>query len=314
MTANLDKIATDFLVIVPAKRLERASKHIQTVLTAYADGEIYNVVYKEAKDYLGRCAEEGYKARTGHFTGWDTTYPEQQEANSGFSWYLGHVMGLHSTISLHKKLAKLKPTTTVSKHTGAKASEVSPEFIQAAQEVADAAQPLALLFKELKSKIVKGRKPNPEALARKAAELAKKDMKTCACCFRAIARLKNGLIADHGFTLPYQGWGRQGSCPGGDFRPLEVSDDGLKYMVNGLKGRVAQLTEEFAAAPNTKVITRSKNYWSKETEEITSEHNAFASLLAGLVSGLERDLKYATQDLKRLEKLLAEWKPSPEFA
>jgi hypothetical protein len=314
--AKLDKIAADFLTIVPANRLERATVALHAVLTAYADGEIYNTVFKDAKETLGWCIDESFKAKTRLFGSWkeDSPYLAQREANNDFSWHLGFVSNLHNTISLANKLAKLKPTTTISKHNGTKASEVSPDYIQVAQEFADATQPLALLFKELKPMIVKGRKPNPEAIARKAAELAKKDMKTCGCCFRTIARLQTGLrhIADHGFTLPYQGqgWGRQGGCPGSRFAPLEMSNDGLVYMVEGLTDQAACIKTAQEAAPEKKSFTVKKNYWGKETVEVTPDDPSFPRLLSEYVRGLEKDLEFTKTELVRYTQLLAEWKPT----
>jgi hypothetical protein len=303
---DLDKVNAAFLSITSAKRMNGAKAHLARLLAGYEKGEIYNVEYKDAKDFLGRVVEETWRERTDRFwVGKGGNNPE-----SAFLDYLGSIHGLHDVLSRKKKLDKMKPTTKISKYgTAYKVKDVNPEFINAAREIVNAAHPVALIVKELKTKVIKGRKPNPAAAARKAAQLAKKDMKTCACCFRSIARLKNGLIADHGYTLPRQ-WMKTASCPGRDFKPLEVSNEGLKYMVKQLKSRVEGLTSALAGIPKLKKLTRKKG-WKGEVEVLTPDHPKWEQAVNLHRANLQQELKHTEDDLKSYQHKLDHWKPVP---
>ena len=104
-TTQLDQLAANFLAIVPENRVEMAQRALHLVLTAYTEGEIYNTVYKDAKEDLGRCVDEGYDAKTRDFwTG--AANHDNGEHNGGFMWYIGHISNLHNTISLANKLAR----------------------------------------------------------------------------------------------------------------------------------------------------------------------------------------------------------------
>ena len=303
---DIHRAADEFMKhCVPHKRHDSAMRHLDKLIAGYQAGEIYNVDYKDAKDYLGRCVDEAWDAATGHF--WHGK--GGQGADSAFSDYVGFVSNLNDTIARKKKLDKLKPTTKISKYGSAHTvKEVSPEYISVARQIINAAHPIAMLVKELKTKIVKGRKPNPEAQARRAAQLAKKDMKTCACCFRSIARLKNGKIADHGYSLP-QRWAKTASCPGYQFRPLEVSDDGLKYMVKMISRQISDTQAQLKRAPQLKTLTVRKG-WGKQTEPITPDDPKWPAAFKSYVASLESQLKGLQGDLKTYETHLRNWKPT----
>lgn len=299
---DVDVVANKFLSITPAKRMNQVKSALGVLLPAYAKGEIYNTDYKNAKDILGYAVEGGWNERTKHFWAGSGGSPE-----STFMWWFGNVGNLHDLISKKKKIDKLKPTTVISKEQGRTVADVNPAYIQVAREFVNAAYPVALIVKEMKSKIIKGRKPNPAAVARRAAQLAKKDVKTCGCCFRSIARLRNGFIADHGYTLP-QKWHKTASCPGGMFMPLEVSDDGLKYMVKIVGDRVKALTREVSRIPKLKKLSRKKN-WKGDIETLTPDSPGWSSALKIHKANLEQELKRTKDDFKGYKDKLTHWKP-----
>lgn len=303
---DLDKIHAAFLSITPAKRMNTTKSALEKLLKGYEAGEIYNVDYKDAKDILGYAVRDTWRDRTNHFwAGRGGNNPE-----SDFEWWVGSISGLNDVLSRKKKLDKAKPSTKISTHSGRTFDSVDPAFVQAAREIIDAAYPVAVIIKELKTKVVKGRKPlSPEKAAAKAAQLAKKDIKTCACCFRPIARLKNGLIADHGYTLPQQ-WMKTASCPGMRFQPLEVSDEGLKYMVDLLSKRVSALKTRIAGTSKLKTLQKQKGY--KNVVTITPDDPSWATELKAFKTSLEHDLKYTESTLSGFEDKLKNWKPIPD--
>ncbi len=298
---DVDAVAGKFLSVVSQKDKNLAKKWLGVLLPAYVKGEIYGSDYKEAKFVLGRIVDDAYKEKTKHF--WVGRGGDNPE--SDFEWWLGSPSNLHELISKKKKLDKAKPTTTISKHSGRKLKEVDPTFVNIAREFIDATHPVALIVKELKTKVTKGKKPDPAVQAKRAAQLAKKDMKTCACCFRSIARLKNGKIADHGYELPEK-WMKTASCPGRRFRPLEVSDDGLKFMVKQLKSRVGVLEKSLGTTPKT--IHRKKN-WKGEVETLTPDHPKWGEALRIHIANLKQELKRTEDDLASYQHKLDHWKP-----
>jgi len=291
---NADEVAAKFLSVVTAARQEKARRALAVVLPAYAAGSIFNADYKDAKDALNRAIEESYQAnvrtpflRGRGYTpegGWSPEYKIDQE--------VGHVSGLYEVLSFAKKVAKLKPQ-------GA--------YGDALRAFAAAALPLAQLMNELKTKVVKGRKPDPEAAARRAAVDAKKTMRTCACCFRSIAVLHNGLIADHGYKLPSQ-WMKTASCPGGMFKPLEVSSDGLKYMVNGLTNMVKALSQQWANVNDLKSITNRD--WDGKVTTLTPESLGWERAFQIYKFNLQREIGTTEQSLADYKARLASWKPA----
>jgi len=302
---DVDTLAAKFLAVVSAKRMNKAKEALGILLPAYVAGEIYGPEYREAKDYLSWVVSESWRSKTDHF--WVGKGGDNAEGD--FMNYISGPSNMHEVLSFKKKLGKLKPTTKLSKYSDYKLSDVNPEYVRVAHEFADAAYPIALILKEMKSKVIKGKKPNPEAIAKKAAALALKDMKTCACCFRSIAALKNGKIADHGYTL-HQGWGKSASCPGGMFKPLEVSSAGLKYMVEGISGRLAQLKSELAKSGELKALTVKKG-WGGELETLTPDSPKWNNTHKSHVHAIEKDIEFNESSLANYKTRLSHWKPAP---
>jgi hypothetical protein len=310
-TARIDDInhvADEFIRhCTPNSRKQKAAEHLEKLVTAYLGGEIYNVEWKDAKDFLSWCVDGHWQeVRKGFNTKWGTPDGE-------LSSHLGYMGNLHETIAARKKFDRLKPTTKLGHRKEHQVKDVSPEFMEAARTFLYAAEPVAQIVKALKSKTIKGRKPlSPEKQAKKAAQLAKKDVKTCACCFRAIARLKHGkkLIADHGYTLrSYWGSGRVGSCPGGDFPPLEVSDAGLRYMIDMYQQQVKGLKTALRKAPDLKKIPVKKGWGSAaKVVDITPDDPSFASHHKSYVVQLESNLRSAEKALVQYKGHLKNWK------
>jgi hypothetical protein len=296
MMNDADQVAAEFLAQVPEASRERAERALRIVFQAVEQGSIFNVDFQSVKYSLNSAAEHAWKAATDHFwvgkAGKLDADAKTNEALNALHWAC-LLSGARDAIAISKKLAKVK---------------VQHPMVDAMRAVVSRVLPVALVLEDLKSKVVKGRKPNPEAQARKAA-LAANAMPTatCACCFHEQAVLPNGNIHDHGYQIPRQ-WNKTASCYGRQFRPLEVSDDGLKFMVKLLKMTVANLEGAVERARTSTSITRRSYSGNEVTYTPTSKE--WAQVLAGAIAEAEQELRSAQSDLKTFKKALADWKPA----
>ena len=302
-TFNVNRVAEDFLAVIEPKDRTVAAKWLEVLITGYNAGGIRGADLKEVKFYLGRHIQRGFEAKTDRF--WHGKGGEG--ADPAFHDHVSSPMNLHDVISRKKKLDKLKPTTKLDD--GFTVADVDPELIRLTRAAINAAWPVAMMVKSMKGKIIKGPKPlSPAKALAKAAALAKKDMKTCACCFRAIARVKNGKIADHGFTLGnYWGAGRAGSCPGMGFRPLEVSNDGLKYMIKQMTGRIRELKKELRSTPRAKTL-EVKVGWGGKFDTLTPDDPRWPAAMKSQIYAIEAQLKIVERDLVTYKGHLRHWK------
>lgn len=297
MSVDYDAIAARFLSILSPSTSPGQRKGIEqalhSILHGHHAGTIFNVDYKDAKDRLSRAVDAAWEhnLQNPYMMGKANSTPECRIV------YDITIMGLNDTISGAKKYAKLVAVERPSR-----------EFQMVAQAFFDGAVPVALIVKELKSKVVMGRKPNPEAQAKRAAIEKKKTVRTCAVCFRPIAVYPNGLIADHGYQLPHQ-HGKTASCPGQRFRPLEVSSDGLVYMVKVLTGEVADLESQLAASSRLSSLSRT-NY-RREVLRFTPASPEWERELCVYRERIKGDLRFAKSSLADYERRLAAWQPTP---
>ena len=290
--ANIERMAAEFLAYIPANRKEVAKGSLMRILGPYQDGsEIFNADYNDAKARLNRSFEIAFDEMDERLSYHDRSI-------------LGFGLSLYSIPSLLKKIEKYKKP-------GKEQFESPPELIEKFRAFFQAMLPISQALEAVKKQIVKGKKPlSPEKAAVKAAQLAKKNVKTCACCFRSIATIPNGKIADHGYTLPHPG-NKSMSCPGRKFLPLEISSDGLKYMVDLY---LAWVEQDQAALKNAPTLTslRKKSWNPKKLGDLVTKDSAewdavYKQHIAELESNLERD---STQ-LKMFKTKLANWKPAP---
>lgn len=294
-----DAEKNSFLAAVPeGARRDRAARDLQTVLNAREVGSILNVVFQDAKRTLDAEAEGMFKRATGHFTAGkggklDPDFAINALLNE-MSWAI-LFSGARTAIAASKKLA-------------AKKLDFSHPMVDAYRAAVALILPVALLLEEVKGLVVKGRRPpTAEVAAARAAKLAsveKMDRATCGCCFGGQAVLDNGYIHDHGYRKPAP-WRKTASCPGSMFRPLEVSDEGPRYMVAMLTSHEAHLVEELKGTDTLESIT-----FERRGEKVTVGLGSveFASRLAALIEGLNRDLRFVREELAEFTKVVANWK------
>jgi hypothetical protein len=143
---------------------------------------------------------------------------------------------------------------------------------------------------------------------------------TCGCCFREQAVLPNGKIHTHGYKLPRE-WMKVGACDGEMFRPLEVSDEGPKHMLNLVTKSIAmavQNLKDLKAAKVLQVIGSNldcktgkrveKTLTVKEGEYLV-QHGSFQSIRNSRIWTAERNLEAMRADKAKYEKVIREWKP-----
>lgn len=294
-TEDLDAIAANFLAVMPSERHEKTKKALAVLLPAYSSGTIFNADFQAYKSLVDRSFEDAFRDLRDHSfkTYWNPdgkTVSPQGEINNA----MGFASGVRSSISMTKKAAKIK---------------IQDPHLDAIKAFLAACVPLANIFEKLKTMVVKGKKPlSPEKAAVKAAQLAAKDLKTCACCFRSIAVIGNGLIADHGYTLPHA-YGKTSSCPGRQFRPLEVSDDGLKHMIHLFTSQIESLEKALADLPSRTTLFF-KSHDIKKSETIGKDDPRWEKTYKRFQSEREADLKYISARLKLFQTTLTNWKPA----
>lgn len=328
--------ADKFLALVAPERRDRCRAALDKLLSAAEGSPLYNVDYKDAKETLGRAFEELWKARVAAPFRHGKGFGHPQAALDDHL----NVYQLHTTPGQLKKLNRLKPATKLGYHKEHRFDEVDPAMVAACRECLEAAAPLAELVKELKGKVVKGRKPNnsqpdPEALAKEAAK------RTCPCCFRAMALTADGRVVRHGWR---ESGGRRvgsygnvwhvGQCFGSGYEPYEVSCQGTKDYHAALLKVEAQMVEALATleARPAKLHGSYKKGWGRNAETVKftlvddggdpenltwkdrpdSYSNPAGSYAWNLKQRLDQakaELKMLRADLATLAKAVEDWKP-----
>lgn len=115
-------------------------------------------------------------------------------------------------------------------------------------------------------------------------------------------------MAHHGYKRPGHGW-QTASCPGIRFKPLEVSSEGLEWLITTLRERLTNLNlavanQEFQ--PNYLMAKRTRN---GPVETITRDDPLWPRLFVRHLAELESEITTIEHELPMLDKKLADWKP-----
>lgn len=271
-----------------ARRPDQFDKAVYAIADGVASGSIRNIVLKDAKDTLSRAVDAGWEKAVEDPFFFAGRYQQQPEAV--YTFYSSFtVMYLHDMLAVSKKLAKTK---------------LEGAAIDAMRTFAAEALPLAEAVASLKDKVIKGRAPstgpakpvNPNKI-----------VKTCPCCFRQIA-VTDGTMAHHGYQRPGHGW-QTASCPGIRFKPLEVSDEGLVWLVGATEKRLSDLRSDLGAADT--YTTLPYRLASRQIVQIDPTDTRWPRTLAIYKANLESDIRFVEADLSHLRKRLEEWRPQP---
>lgn len=273
---------------------------ITEILTARkAEGLIWNPEFVDMKDRLGRLIwNEDNRSNL-------LRDALQVVSNHGIKFTFCYLSNSHDILSTAKKLrtyfAKIDDKTALD----AFLAFWGP-YIAASELIA-----------ELKPMVVKGRKPNPEAEARK--ERSLEGTGTCGCCNRNIKLVNGARIWDHGFAIVNRGYGFNAgyktgkSCFGTDYAPIEVSSDVWRDMLAAWKTRVANLPEVIARTEKRLAEMPKPTYAVRF--QATKEEKEYAKVYQGVEQSL-RELRWELTHLSEsaipeLTEKFNNWAPRP---
>lgn len=274
-----------------SSRTERFDQAIQAIASGLETGMIRNVHYKAAKEALGRAADQAWKNEVSEPFFYTGRYQDQPETVQAL-WNSIMIMSLHDVLATARKLAKTTATGPA---------------VEAMKAYLDEVLPLAEAVASLKDKVVKGRVPQSEP-ARPVNP--NKIVKTCACCFRAIAVMPGGTMAHHGYQRPGDGY-QTASCPGIRFRPLEVSDEGLRYIITVCEDQVSRATTALGDSDTITSLTLPGRP-GQPLKKITDHDAGWANALRSYKFDLESNIRNTEAALGSLRQRLAAWKPVGE--
>ncbi|AFX93561.1 hypothetical protein G646_gp093 [Serratia phage phiMAM1] len=274
-------------LVTTASYPNRIAEALTTLSQATAAKKIYNVDFEATKSTLTRAFEKLYQERISKVHLWGGLWEKLSEAEEAVSGGIT-VSSIPSVLSALKKVKAYKGEPT--------------QFMKDLSEVIEGLAAVATEINELKPFIVKGRKPSGKEPA---PENPNKIVKTCACCFRAIAVGSDGKMVHHGYRRPGDGF-QTASCMGISYRPLEVSSDGLvaliKYMEKEqveVQGRLDELE-----ANGANMVMQS--HWGKPVPPGDVSHK---SRLSCLKQQLAARIDSIVRNLVSLNTKLTNWKP-----
>lgn len=277
------------ILVANSHNQARVAEAIEKVANATHAGTIRNVDLQETKSVLSRAADEAWKRHVAqpHFYGrWDQHPEEVQALYDEIT-----IMGLHDVISASKKLGR---------------STAHGQAVDAMRTYCAEVLPLSHAVAALKDKVVKGRIVKAEPTPANPNKITR----TCPVCFRQIA-LTGQVMAHHGYKRPRQGW-QTASCPGVRFRPLEVSKDGLQWLVGVEQAQLAKLKqalEEKDTKPEFLVVRKSHRIGA-DTHRVERGDPQWAPLFERHIAELESEIKQLERQLPELEAMLAKWAPT----
>jgi hypothetical protein len=251
-----------------------------------AKGQIRFVAYNDAREAISRAVEKAWRGVIDPYVNdgrWESlprnVHDVQQETR---------VYGIHHISAAVKRLTSTK---------------LSHPLIDNMRALATELLPLNQAISELKTKIVKGRAPgtgpskpgNPN-----------KVVKTCACCFRSIA-ISEGKMVHHGYQRP--GGGRQTeSCWGIRFPPLEVSSEGLVWILDVFEKQLADADTAWADR-NDMISVTYLNIMRTALVTITRDMPEWEQTYQRWLRDLEHDRFVLQHKVKEAKERLAIWKP-----
>lgn len=162
---------------------------------------------------------------------------------------------------------------------------------------------------ELKSLIVKGRKPSTEPSKTPARTLDHTG--TCAICGRNV-KLAHGKIVAHGYTIRY-GY-QQGNCFGVGYDPIEVSPEGLRGALRVLVGIIERTKAAIVEAEENKReeypdYSAGTNMYGGALKQAKRGEANFERARERAIRTLHADLKQELNDEKHWNQRIVEWKP-----
>lgn len=278
----------------------RLAAAAQLVDEALAQGSIANVRYQTAKATFGNLCHNAWDEVVSKPYFWtkDADTPPSRALRD--MYFDLNVWSLREVLTAQKKIER------AAAHAPALASE--PGFV-AMKAFCETLAPLAHQFEELKEHIVKGRvaRETPVPVNPNRVE------KTCSCCFRAIAVMKTGLMASHGYRRPGVGFQTAG-CPGSKFRPIEESTEGLVWYIASLRGRLEVVHDDLRKTqthpesyPKTLWVKTRAGFGISKQEEIDRTDPRWAKAFAAHQGALRMEILGLETSLPELDQRLIQY-------
>lgn len=269
---------------------------IQALERAQADGQIRNVVFKEAKQELARAFSLAWTFHVQVPFFYAGGFANQPQAVSDLEDQIG-VPEFHRSAKLLERI---------------NASGLTGDAVDAMRAVAEEASQLTALVNDVKPLVVMSNRvlTDEERLARAQAENPDKTIRTCACCFRGIAVTPSLLMAHHGYKRPGEGL-QTASCMGIAYKPLEVSSAGLEAVITRLKSqrdaneRALLTAHELTSLRRTVRLPRGR----VSSEDVPNTHKDWPALLARHMAGLAHQNQMIELQIIELDQRLAIWAP-----
>jgi hypothetical protein len=282
------QIPEDFpLLLQDARQPDRIRAAIDLFRDGLAAGGIRNVDFQDAKSRLGRALEQAWERQVGapffHSGRWETQ-PEPVQA-------LNHACNphsLHDLLSVAKRLA---------------ASDATGPAVDAMRALTAEVLPLAEAARELKGLVVKGRAPAPTKPVNPDQQRG-----TCSCCFRDTAVIETGHMAHHGYKRPGDG-AQSPSCAGIRFPPLEVSTEGLEWLVWSTSERLWADRERLSRRDEMSTITYEAHEKGKLVpRKISKGEEGWDKVLRAWTRMMEHAVQSGERLLDHLEGELETWR------
>lgn len=269
-----------------ARNPEEFDAAVEQIIAGVETGAIRNVVFRDAKNTLSDavCVAWNKHIEEPHF--YSMPYSASDDLRDLF-WI--SMLCLHDVIAANKRANKNK---------------AQGEAADAVRAFCAEALPLAQAVASLKSKVVKGRAPgagpakpvNPNKI-----------VKTCPVCLRAIA-VQDGTMAHHGYERPDHG--RQtASCPGIRFKPLEVSSEGLEWMIAYRRKQLDALKRDIANQDAVPKFLMARRAGTDISEKIDRDSPLWEKAFSRHLAEIRSEIGSIERILPILEAKLAAWKP-----
>lgn len=275
-----------FLSGLTERRQHQVIEAINIINQAKEKNVIRNVIFNDVKDTINRACYESSSALKPPYKKTYRSYALQQFHDNV------HIWTLHDVISVNKKVQKMKETD---------------EMVEFYAKMCNELLELALTVKDLKSKVIKGRAPSEEPAK---PVNPNKIIRQCGCCLRQIAIGKDKTMVHHGFERPGDGYQTE-SCPGIDFKPLEMSKDGPIYMIKLITSRIEY---QKSVLKNLKTCT-TINYvnYKNQTVTLSEGDTKFKSEKEYQISNITSMIKSLQRQLRDFNKIVDEWVQKEAF-
>lgn len=278
--------------ILPQELPERASQRFAAAVRGLRIGleqqAIRKVELDDAKRALGLAFEKAWEREVAAPFFHAGRFEQQPQEVRDLYWSMS-ASSLHGAISMQKKLDK---------------AGLQGPVAEAMSRVLAEALPLAEAAAELKPLVVKGRAPNPAPPPPKE---HKNGTGTCSCCFSGIAITDAGRMAHHGYRRP--GWGVQtSSCEGVRFPPLEVSTEGLEWLIETRRSDLERTGARIEALPDLGVIHSMQKTRAGHVRRVTHPGDPdWDRMKASYARELEQRREALTRDVAFLQEELGKW-------